>query len=575
MPEGKIPERRVMTQPEDNVKLGLALSGGGFRSAFFHVGVLARLAEADILRRVDVISSVSGGSIIAAYYYLKVKALLEDASGEAPGRAAYIRLVREIERDFLGAVQKNMLIRTFLDPVKNSRMRAADFSNTERLGELLTKYFYLPLLEGSGKNKKNRIPLKDIAISPPARHLEDGARVPKLILNCTCLNTGHLWQFTDESAGEHPTMDEAGHDIGFLEKFRMDDHRLTIEQRKILYNVTLGQAVAASCCVPGIFEPLMIRHLYKNGGRPMTVRLADGGLVDNQGLASLFVGECTHIICSDASDILTFERDPSIQFLDAAMRANDILLDRIRSKSLKELFAYGPSAHLLFDLGDHDTRDHVLGEDSAELVTALTRIRTDLDSFTDREADTLMYYGYQLSTQVMEKSDFALIGDNTSEPGDWRFLAVRDLFLTDAAKRRELLYHLEVGARQMFKAFLFKKPMPYLILLPLPTLLGLVMLYLLFSMSPLLFWGLLLVSGLGLATSQNHKILKLMDNVAFLSRMKRRTLKAVVALRLPEPFSYVLALGSWIQLTLFDPLFLKYGRIRKPSDKPGTAKNKR
>jgi NTE family protein len=50
-----------MTQTENNVKLGLALSGGGFRSAFFHVGVLARLAEADLLRKVDVISSVSGG----------------------------------------------------------------------------------------------------------------------------------------------------------------------------------------------------------------------------------------------------------------------------------------------------------------------------------------------------------------------------------------------------------------------------------------------------------------------------------------------------------------------------------
>ena len=60
-----------MTDNND-FKLGLALSGGGFRSALFHVGMLARLAELDLLRKVDVISSVSGGSIIAAYYYLKV-----------------------------------------------------------------------------------------------------------------------------------------------------------------------------------------------------------------------------------------------------------------------------------------------------------------------------------------------------------------------------------------------------------------------------------------------------------------------------------------------------------------------
>ena len=58
-------------------KLGLALSGGGFRAALFHVGVLAQLAEQDLLRFVSVISTVSGGSIIGAFYYLKVKQLLE------------------------------------------------------------------------------------------------------------------------------------------------------------------------------------------------------------------------------------------------------------------------------------------------------------------------------------------------------------------------------------------------------------------------------------------------------------------------------------------------------------------
>src|SRR5215472_14107545 len=37
-------------------KLGLALSGGGFRASLFHVGVLARLAELDLLRHVEVLS---------------------------------------------------------------------------------------------------------------------------------------------------------------------------------------------------------------------------------------------------------------------------------------------------------------------------------------------------------------------------------------------------------------------------------------------------------------------------------------------------------------------------------------
>ena len=69
-----------MQAPESSAsaaKIGLALSGGGFRAALFHVGVLARLAELGILRRVEVISSVSGGSIIGALYYIHVKNLLE------------------------------------------------------------------------------------------------------------------------------------------------------------------------------------------------------------------------------------------------------------------------------------------------------------------------------------------------------------------------------------------------------------------------------------------------------------------------------------------------------------------
>ena len=45
--------------------IGLALSGGGFRAAIFHLGIIRRLEELGIMKDVDVISAVSGGSIIA------------------------------------------------------------------------------------------------------------------------------------------------------------------------------------------------------------------------------------------------------------------------------------------------------------------------------------------------------------------------------------------------------------------------------------------------------------------------------------------------------------------------------
>ena len=51
-------------------KIGLALSGGGYRAAAFHLGVLKKLKELNILDKIDIISTVSGGSIIGAYYLL-------------------------------------------------------------------------------------------------------------------------------------------------------------------------------------------------------------------------------------------------------------------------------------------------------------------------------------------------------------------------------------------------------------------------------------------------------------------------------------------------------------------------
>jgi NTE family protein len=49
--------------------LGLALSGGGSRAAAFHIGTLQGLAEVELLDAVDVVSSVSGGSVFAAAWF--------------------------------------------------------------------------------------------------------------------------------------------------------------------------------------------------------------------------------------------------------------------------------------------------------------------------------------------------------------------------------------------------------------------------------------------------------------------------------------------------------------------------
>ncbi len=51
-------------------RIGLALSGGGFRAAGFHLGVMRKLKSLNLLDSIDVLSCVSGGSIAGGFVAL-------------------------------------------------------------------------------------------------------------------------------------------------------------------------------------------------------------------------------------------------------------------------------------------------------------------------------------------------------------------------------------------------------------------------------------------------------------------------------------------------------------------------
>lgn len=77
-------------------RVGIALSGGGMRAAFLHLGLLARLAECNILRSLDSISCVSGGSIVGGLLYQKLKQLLETKDDTEITQRDYIDLVKSM-----------------------------------------------------------------------------------------------------------------------------------------------------------------------------------------------------------------------------------------------------------------------------------------------------------------------------------------------------------------------------------------------------------------------------------------------------------------------------------------------
>src|SRR5262249_19121798 len=82
-PEGMSLGREVASA-SDGMLIGLAFSGGGTRAAAFSFGVLGEIdctqlgQGRSLLDRVDFVSGVSGGSVLAAYYGLKRRAALAD-----------------------------------------------------------------------------------------------------------------------------------------------------------------------------------------------------------------------------------------------------------------------------------------------------------------------------------------------------------------------------------------------------------------------------------------------------------------------------------------------------------------
>lgn len=551
-------------------KLGIALSGGGFRAALFHIGVLARLAQQDMLRHVALISTVSGGSIIGAAYYLKVKQLLEGrrADGLQPSAAGFRKLVQELESEFLVAMQVNLRMMTFADQRENVRMLASKTSPTHRVGDLFNSHFFLPIT-GKAENLLRDLPIQSEALArSPADH--GGAQqvaVPKLIINTTALNTGHLFQFTGAYIGEPSVSSVTGGTATMpqLKRLYMDDPELTQKQRARLGRISLGEAVAASCCVPGLLDPLPLEELYQDAaGRDVVVRLVDGGVFDNQGLVSLFEEGCTHFICSDASDLLRWQSSPADVIHAVAMRANDIMMDRIRIEVMQELQQRNGGNFAVFTLGAADGSE-IFGEDAPRFLQSLQSIRTDLDAFSDIEAWSLMYHGYAVSKRHLYAGD--AIGSGEVEQveldSQWNFTAIKQL-AENVRERERLLRHLEVGSRQFLKVFYLGKPLPWLIAI-VPTLIPIsfsILLIYFLPPIPTSAWvvlGLMLISLV--AYTQNARIIAWLDQV---ESFKRARQKLAIALR---PIGITMLLGmtgalvSQINLRVFNTLFLRYGRL--------------
>src|SRR3954447_9593816 len=266
--DGEIVSAPPVPEEREQPKLGLALSGGGHRAAFFHVGVLAKLAELGLLRPIQVISTVSGGSIVGALYYLHVKNLLESKPDAEITDADYVELVRAVEREYREAAASNVRGSGWLNLLQNLRMAKPTYTRTDRVAELYERRFYSKAW-GDRPKRDGRIAMRDLLIAPNGHegafdpdvaNPQRRAPVPILLLESTTLNTGHNWRFEAKYMGEpdrQTPVVKAGKqgDPTDVDKnatlLRTEWSRLP----ESLQDWPLGQAVAASAAFPGGFTP--------------------------------------------------------------------------------------------------------------------------------------------------------------------------------------------------------------------------------------------------------------------------------------------------------------------------------
>jgi predicted acylesterase/phospholipase RssA len=419
-------------QTMERFRIGLALSGGGFRAAIFHLGVIRRLEELGIMKDVDVISCVSGGSIVAAYYVCQMEDRLRQLGAAAwRDTGTRVSIFEEIAADFLKGVDHNLRTRAliytpFFHPwlfVKTLVLKAFRVgARSELIQREYDRWFY-------DRDTIDQLP----SVTPARSHGNPEVLYgPRMILNTTSLLTGERVPFS------------------------RDPNSAMMEMKRSNKNsLPLSRVVGASSGVPVLFPPTRI----------FGDTLVDGGVADNQGIDALFEAEGalppddvrSILLVSDASGQLEAIHNISSSETTVFSRVNDILQFQVRSKLIDRLVQwktdrparrYFGFVHLFLNLKDRGTVYRL----PAELIPGVARIRTDLDQFSLIERESLMYHGYTLIDAQVRQYCQPLVdayGLTASFP-----MHTPPLFATESLdtmkKRDEIRKELETGAQKVF-----------------------------------------------------------------------------------------------------------------------------
>jgi NTE family protein len=269
-------------------KIALTLSGGGYRATLFALGALQRLNEAGFLRRINTITSVSGGSIASGFLAKNWKKLDFDDSGVATNFEAVI------------TIPLKRFCSTSID-VKSVLGGLFSFSDT--IGDKVAKAYDDRLF--------NEFMLKEIAQYNDA---------PLFIFYGTNYQTGSSIRMSQH----------------YISDWRLGINRID--------DISLAKVVGISSAFPPLLSPVTLKLTASNWEKTQyathfhdeklksSLLLTDGGLYDNLGLEAVTKdNEYQYVLCCDAGAPFNVGSKMKTNWISQFTRMTDLMISQQRA----------------------------------------------------------------------------------------------------------------------------------------------------------------------------------------------------------------------------------------------------
>ena len=290
--------------------IGLALSGGGSRAMAFHLGCLRALNDFGLLDRIGVLSTISGGSLIGAYF-----AYSSDKS------------FAEFDSDISHFLRKGFHRSIALELIKPGNLirYGACFCKSKMTG-LLTQF-------QRGEPKTHRCPSRtdmfhkvlqrdvfsNLRMSSPRRRNID------IVIGACELRKGLAFRFSNKKSGDwrHGEM--------------------------VNWDVEVGFAVASSAAYPLYLPPFDRTWKFRKGDKETDHRvlITDGGIYDNLGLQVLEPGRdpnvsvhtfpCEYLISCNAGQGQEDGGSVPFDIIPRVFRSFDIVHRRVQDSTMHRL----------------------------------------------------------------------------------------------------------------------------------------------------------------------------------------------------------------------------------------------